>query len=182
MKTKILIALTFTLALQSLPACAAGLWPWSFEMSKEEVQAFAEQGPYKSFSNGDLETYNGVFDGHKENVQFFFGPAGLRRIGVYVYEGTDKDAARVGFRKAYDSLAKLFGPVEVPGIAVGPGSEPVGPEALAVAALANTAATGKTQMAPVKQPNDMRVFSTFARHQIQGKEHYVVIVYLDKPQ
>ena len=49
-----------------------GLAPWHFHMTPQEVMAFADYGPYRSFSNGDLETFTGLFDGKKENVQFFF--------------------------------------------------------------------------------------------------------------
>ena len=33
----------------------SGLPPWHFQMTPQEVMAFTEDGPYKSFNNGDLE-------------------------------------------------------------------------------------------------------------------------------
>jgi hypothetical protein len=43
----------------------AGLPPWQFGMTKEQVASFEQFGPYKSFKNGDLETYNGIYRGRK---------------------------------------------------------------------------------------------------------------------
>jgi len=50
-------------ALSPVSVNAAGLPPWQFGMSKSQVNSLKEFGPYKSFSNGDLETYNGRFHG-----------------------------------------------------------------------------------------------------------------------
>jgi hypothetical protein len=43
--------------------------PWKFGMTPAEVQAIADCGPYRAFSNGDLETYEAVFDGKKRNIE-----------------------------------------------------------------------------------------------------------------
>lgn len=59
-------------------------------MSHAQVAAVEGFGPHRSFRNGDLETYNTIFDGRFENFQFFFRDDKLRRIGVYTFEGTDK--------------------------------------------------------------------------------------------
>lgn len=179
MKRALLCVLTVLLLVQARLAEAGGLFPWQFGMSKEQVASFAEQGPYKSFKNGDLETYNGVFDGHKENVQFFFDEHGLRRIGVYVYEGTDPEAAAGGWRRAYVSLEKDFGTVEVPGMHGGHPSEPLTADVVATFGSVNTKLTGKTQMAPVKQPSDMFVFSSFRRGVTEGTTYYYVTIYFD---
>ena len=74
-------------------AVAAGLPPWELGMSKGEVTSKAEFGPYREFKNGDVETYNGLFEGKKENVQFFFKAEQLRRIGIYLYEGKNLQLA-----------------------------------------------------------------------------------------
>lgn len=132
-------------------------------MSKAEVGSLSEFGPYRTFSNGDLETFNGIYDGKKENVQFFFDANGLRRIGVYLYEGHDLNVARGVWRKAYDSLAKKFGKAETPDIKVASNNEPANSESLSIAASVNVDIAGKTQMAPVGQPKDMFVFSSFWR-------------------
>src|SRR6266568_9224430 len=81
-------------------ASAAGLPPWKFGMTKAEVASFKEFGPYKEFSNGDLETFNGRFHGRKENIQFFFQDGRLHRIGIYLGEGTDPKKAVSAFQRA----------------------------------------------------------------------------------
>lgn len=178
MNQRLLQLLLISLFLLALPASAGGLSPWSFGMSKQQVSAFAAQGPYKSFANGDLETYNGVFDGHKENVQFFFGPEGLRRIGVYMYEGSDQQAAARAWRRAHAAMTSLFGPIQLRGIALRPDAD-TSIDELVLAVVLSTEASGKTQMAPATQPADAHIFSSFMR--LQGKTGYAVIVYFDKP-
>lgn len=160
-------------------AFAAGLSPWEFGMSQSKVMSFSEFGHYKTFSNGDVETFNGIYDGEKQNIQFFFGPKGLRRIGVYLYEGKDLEAARAIWWKAYDSLKKKYGKMEIPGITVKPGSDPADSEPLSIAAAANVNAGGKTQMAPAVQPENIFIFSSFLSHEIQGTRFYLVIINFD---
>jgi len=160
-------------------ALSAGLDPWKFGMSSDEVVAFKEQGPYKTFSNGDLETDNGQFDGAAANVQFFFEQNKLNRIGVYLYEGTDRKAAAAAWSHAYKSLGAAYGSVETPGIEVSSKSGPVAPEVLGIAAGATVDVVGKAQMAPTRQPRDLFVFASFMRHEVQGKRYYYVIVYFD---
>jgi len=79
-------------------------------MSQEEVLAVAECGPYKSFSNGDLETFSGVFDGKEENFQFFFSEKRLRRIGVYLYEGQDPKVGAKVWLALHGTMTRFFGP------------------------------------------------------------------------
>src|SRR6266571_4045340 len=71
-------------------APSAGLPPWQFGMSREQVVSFKQFGPYKSFPNGDLETYNRQFHGKNENIQFFFVKNKLHHIGIYLGEGMDR--------------------------------------------------------------------------------------------
>ena len=73
-------------------------------MTKAQVGGFKEFGPYKTFSNGDLETFNGRFHGRKENIQFFFERGRLRRIGVYLGETADPKKAVAMFERAYRLL------------------------------------------------------------------------------
>jgi hypothetical protein len=72
---------------------------WHDKSRSGELKEF---GPYKNFSNGDLETFNGRFHGHKENIQFFFDDGRLRRIGVYLGEGTVSKKAIATFQRAYE--------------------------------------------------------------------------------
>jgi len=81
---------------------------------------------------------------------------------------------------AYESLKRTYGDIEMPGIKVAPSSEAVTTEVLALAAGANTDATGETQMAPVRQPIDMFVFSSFARRDTPGARFYYVIMNIDR--
>lgn len=179
MNKRLLQWLVIWFSMLALPASAGGLSPWSFGMSKQQVSAFAEQGPYKSFKNGDLETYNGVFDGQKENVQFFFGPDGLRRIGVYLYEGSDQQAAARAWRRAHASMTSLFGPIQLSGVAPRPDADTPFDD-LVLAVVLSTEANGKTQMVPATQPADARVFSSFMRIARPDGPRYVLIVYYDK--
>src|SRR5256714_11579070 len=80
---------------------SAGLSPWQFGMTKQQIKSIGQFGPYKSFKNGDLETYNGIYRGHKENVQFYFEKDRLVRIGVYLYESEDKQKAAAMFARVY---------------------------------------------------------------------------------
>ncbi|HVF73070.1 MAG TPA: hypothetical protein VM940_15820 [Chthoniobacterales bacterium] len=160
-------------------AAGAGLPPWQFGMTPAQVTSFKEFGPYKPFSNGDLETFNGRYHGRKENVQFFFEAGHLRRIGIYFGATQDTKKAVAMFERAYRALEQDYGKVEVPEMKVsGGGTPPV--TVIAVGAMANADATGKTQMAPVKQPANMSVFSSAYRVNERGKKTFTVAIFLDK--
>lgn len=159
----------------ALPALASGFGPWTFGMTADEIRAVTASGPYRSFSNGDLETYNGEFGGKKENVQFFLKDGHLWRIGVYTYEGTDLSAATQAWIHAHSTLQATYGSIETP--------EYQGPtvEALGDAARAIVASGGKAQMAPAEQPKDAFVFSSFASFNHDGTTYYTVTVNYDQP-
>jgi len=159
MTTQLIRSLALLALLFPANAFAAGIPPWKFGMTKAEVAGCKEFGPYKKFSNGDLETFNGRFHGHRENIQFFFHGGSLSRIGVYLGEGMDSKKAVATFERAYRLLQQDYGKIEVPGMKVtGGGTQP--PTVIAVGAVANAAVTGKTQMAPIHQPQDMHVFAS----------------------
>ncbi len=170
-----IITAVCTLAISAI-CFSAGLPPWEFGMSKSEVSAFTEFGPYRAFPNGDIETFNGIFDGKKENIQFFFDAKGLRRIGVYVYEGKDLDAASEAWQRAYESLERNFGKIETPALSI----EPANSEALSIAAAAYVDLFGKIQIAPVDQPKAMFVFSSFRRDKVQGARYFYVIIFFTR--
>ena len=175
--TKIII---LTISVISNLACAEDAFPWHFGMSQQEVESFAEWGPYKNFSNGDLETYNAVYEGKKENFQFFFENNKLKRIGVYFYEGADLNSAANSWLNLYTSISKKFGEIETP-----KNSLPINPtkrqkESFKSTAVSIVNAEGKTQMAPKVQQNDAFVFSSLMRRETQGKISYYVILYFDK--
>jgi len=168
------IAAYLCLLLVASPALAGDFGPWNFGMSTEQIKAVSSHGPYKSFSNGDLETYNGDFGGKKENVQFFLKADHLWRIGVYTYEGTDLAAATQAWFQAYKTLQSQYGPIETPDL------NGESAESLAQSARALVAAGGKVQMAPLKQPEGMFVFSSFDGTAHGGVTYYIVRVFHDQ--
>lgn len=167
--------------ISAAPAGTGGLPPWRFGMTPGEVTSFADYGPYRAFSNGDLETYAGLFSGRKENVQFFFKGGKLARIGIYLYEGQDIDAATLAWSEAYAVLRDKFGSIELPDLQVRPVDGKIAPEAIASAVVKRVRETGKTQMAPVGQPVDKFVFASFGSAEVQGHVFYYVTVYYDPP-
>jgi hypothetical protein len=177
--TRMLRFILITLAL-SPGAHAAGLAPWEFAMSREQVSGFKEFGPYNAFSNGDLETFNGIFDGHKENIQFFFNESGLTRIGVYVYEGTDVSAATSAWRHCYGTLTRLYGKLETPGLATTSGKAP-DLDKMAMEVRSKVVSGVKVQMAPFEQPEKLFVYSSIWRSENQGSQHFYVVIYIDPP-
>jgi hypothetical protein len=148
-------------------------------MAPDEVRAVSECGPYKAFKNGDLETYAGVFGGKKQNFQFFFRDGKLARIGVYLYEGQDPEAGAREWLTLYVELQNLFGDVETPANTA-PATEATS-DAFVETALKLVREPGKTQMAPVSQPKDARVFSSFMRTEAEGVKYYNVVLYFDAP-
>jgi hypothetical protein len=159
---------------------AAGFPPWEFGMSHEQVVGIKEFGPYKTFANGDLETFNGVFNGRKENIQFFFHNNGLHRVAVYLYEGTDLAAAMSRWIDCHQILARLYGTIEIPGFdASGPG-KPAGIEDVAFEVKKKVATGIKVQMAPIQQPEKFFVYSSFWQGESQGAVFYLTI-YFDPP-
>jgi hypothetical protein len=152
--------------------------PWKFGMSPKEVAEVTECGPYKSFSNGDLETYNGVFDGKNENFQFFFQDGKLRRIGIYLYEGHDPSAGAKVWLRLYPTMTRLFGNIETPRN-IAPASEGA-MGAFTAKALEEVQGPGKIQMAPVAQPKDAFVFASFMRNDVGDEKLYNVVLYYDR--
>jgi hypothetical protein len=166
--TPILVAVLILIA--PVGAMAAGLPPWQFGMTKEQVTSFKQFGPYKSFRNGDLETYNGIYRGHKENVQFFFVNNRLVRIGVYLWEGRDPRQGISAWRRVYDIFQKDYGKVREPDLIAGPTSGRNNPDITAIAGSMNTFVTGDTRLEPARQPRDVRVHARFFGMLIKGKE------------
>lgn len=172
------------LAASGAMAAQAGLplGPWQFGMSAEQVLAETDFGPYKSFSNGDLETYAGTFGGNKENVQFYFKGGKLVRMLVSRYEGKDiKEAAHV-FGETYRILRSMYGLIETPDVLTNQPGREIEPETLAAASAPQVDLLGKAQIAPVKQPGNAFVFSSFAREPVQGETYYYVRVVYDPPR
>jgi hypothetical protein len=156
-------------------------FPWTFGMSQAQVSAVDGHGPYRSFSNGDLETYNAVFDGHFQNFQFFFHDNQLRRISVYTFEGTDLAAATQAWGSLYESMQRNFGDVETPA-----NKAPSKGDADSMKAFEGSARTlveqgGKAQMAPMHQPADVFSFASFSGREVQGTMFYYITLHFDPP-
>jgi hypothetical protein len=145
-------------------------------MSPEQVKAQTKYGPYRSFSNGDLETYNGVLDGQKQNFQFFFRQGKLARIGVDLYEGHKLTDASAEWLKLYRWLRDQFGQIETPNA-----DPPVGDGHLfRDAAQERVQSGGEPQMAPVKQPPDTFIYAGLKRYEAEGT-YYNVFLFFDPP-
>jgi hypothetical protein len=149
-------------------------------MTASEIMSFDKYGPYKTFKNGNPETFKAPFWGKDENAQFFLDKTGrLERIGVFVYEGPDLDEAASEWFRAYEGLKRDHGSVELSWLQdTSAASDPV---ELTKAARTTVETKGKIQMAPVAQPADRRVFSSFWRNDIEGQRTYYVTVNFDRP-
>ena len=156
-------------------------FPWTFGMSKAQVSTLKAYGPYRSFKNGDLETYNAVFDGHFRNFQFFFHEDHLRRIGISTYEGNDLTAATQAWGDLYESMKSNFGGMKTPANKAPAKGAADSMKAFETVARAVVEHGGKAQMAPLQQPADARAFASFIGHETQGTMFYYVTLYFDPP-
>jgi hypothetical protein len=156
-------------------------FPWTIGMTKAQVSAVDGYGPYRSFKNGDLETYNAVFDGHFANFQFFFRDDRLWRIGIYTFEGTDPAAAAQAWGKLYEGMQRSFGGMETPGNTQPTAADAHSMQAFETTAQALVTAGGKAQMAPLHQPSDGYSFASFSTFEVQGTRFYNVTMYFDAP-
>jgi len=164
------------LGLATFYAQAQDVGPWKFGMSADEIRSFTDFSPYKEFSNGDVETYEGVFAGAKRNFQFYLSGGKLRRIAILMYEGYELDKATAAWRGTYAALSAQFGAIETPKLAGGP------IESLSQQARALVESGIKVQMAPVTQRAEERVFSTFAGGKPPtGGTLYRVAINVDRP-
>ena len=179
MNRLLLRLLAVAIAALPLSGWGAGLPPWEFGMSREQVKSLKQFAPYKTFSNGDLETHKGIYQGRKENVQFFFGPRGLQRIGIYIFEGKDPKKAAVAFRRAYGILQKEYGAVATPDLHKGRGSEPLTPEVIAIAAVVHAGVLGRTTILPKRQPKGMKVKADVMGLRAREGPMFAVAIFLD---
>ncbi|HWY25909.1 MAG TPA: hypothetical protein VNX47_13375, partial [Nevskia sp.] len=70
------------------------------------------------------------------------------------------------------------GEIETPGFADA-SAGPLDMNLFALSASANTEKKGKSQMAPLKQPDDTFVFSSFMRKDVMGDRWYYVTINFD---
>ena len=158
-----------------------GYGPWKLGMSKAEVAAVADYGPYREVrTTGGLETEKGFFDGRPCNVSFVFGEAGLRKIQIWVYEGKSIEEAIAGWYQVYDFFHRTYGEVESKALQLPPRVEKAEFLARVRAALATQArdAVLRVQMAPTPMPEGIAVFSSLFR---DPKHGCFVFVYYQEP-
>jgi hypothetical protein len=179
-RMRTLVFASFALALLPHEISAAGLPPWRFGMSKSEVSGFKQFGPYREFSNGDVETFNGTFEGRKENIQFFFKNDRLVRIGVYLWEGKDARKGLSVFERAYDLLRRKYGKMALLEMTGPPGQRATG-STVTIPVGGKVDLAGKTQMFPLKQPGDVRVSAKFMSYYASGAQWHAVAIFLDPP-
>jgi hypothetical protein len=165
----------FALTSIASTASACGFGPWHFGMTAAEIRAVSSQGPYRTFKNGDLETYNATLCDQKQNVQFYLRGGHLLRIVVVTYEGTGLNEATNNWLSTYNCLAKLHGALETPGLR--------GENARALANQAEALVSNgtKVQMAPLSQSKDRFIFSSFDSYTVKGVTIYRVWINYDKP-
>jgi hypothetical protein len=182
MAIRLILIVSVLLAFASKACLAEGLPPWEFGMTRAQVAAHTEFGPYKKFPNRDLETFNGIFDGKKENIQFFFDESALRRIGVYRYEGDDLGAALSSWIANYQALARLYGPIEVPGFDAPVAGKAADPEQMTAQIRVKVTAGEKVQMAPIQQPKTKQVYANLWKEQERGVDTFFLAIFFDQPQ
>ncbi|MFT3896600.1 MAG: hypothetical protein QM719_02735 [Thermomonas sp.] len=179
------IVLAFLCLLFAARVQAQNAFPWKWGMSPVEVQAVTEYAPYRAFTNGDLETYEATFQGQKKNYQFYFDdsqPRKLWRIEVVFYEGMDIHAASKEWLSLYGALTGLFGEIETPDNSAPVAENPDSGKAFGTKAEEIVRDSGKTQMAPIRQPSDEFVFASLRTWVSPQKEtYYNVVLYFDKP-
>ena len=171
MKSPVILALVLAPSV----ALAGGFGSWTFGMTASEIRAVADHGPYNAFTNGDLETYNATLCGQKQNVQFYLKDGELWRIVVVTYEGPSAAEAAKRWAWTYECLKKLYGALETPDL------KGTNLQELDVQAQLAVAAGAKVQMAPLSQPKDRYVFSSFNTYEVKGATTYRVWVNYDQP-
>ena len=173
-----LFAITFVLLLPNL-SFGAGLRPWQFGMTKEQVASFKQFGPYKSFPGGDLETYNREYHDQKENVQFYFVNNKLVKIAINLGEQLDQRKALPVVKRASAILEKDYGKLQSSEIAVPPTGGRFDADVFAMIAITNATMQGKTHFRGVRQPRDMQVSATIMSVPNIGKNNLAVMIFFE---
>src|SRR4051794_38200637 len=88
--------------------------PWKLGMTRAEVIAVKENGPYKRVGiTGGIETANGIFDGDRRNVAFVFDENDrVNKIQIWAYEGQSEKEALKNWYRVYQNYTNLHGTVE----------------------------------------------------------------------
>jgi hypothetical protein len=164
------------------PSAPLGYGPWHLGMSKDEVKAASEFGPYSSVaSTGGLETRNGLFADRKTTISFVFGDRGLRIIQIWAYEGRDLDEAVAAFYRVYHHLEESRGRVAIPGLNVPEHADSTTFTGIVRKALAAVPADRavKVQIIPLDRLSDVNIFSSLMTQPQLG--YYYVFLYYRAP-
>jgi hypothetical protein len=186
-------AFLWALLLAAIPAIAQedpGFGPWRLGMSKEQVVAFVEQGPYNDVAAGNVETASATFAANKVKATFVFGAAGLATIKLHNYEGSDWREAHKFALQVFDQFKAKHGGANVKEVSDNIDREALDlilRQTLGTAETMNKVYTPKGQyllqtfdMVPMKQPAEGRLHCQWT---YDGKSNtYSVFVYLDLPR
>jgi hypothetical protein len=175
-----LILVLITAAVSVTTGAAAGLPPWQLGMTPAQVSSLKESGPYKSFSNGDLETFNGRLHGRKHNVQFYFRNGHLQRIAVNFGEGTDRKKAVAACQQLYELLQRDYGAVTIAEDKSPKGANAAPPGVQAIAATLNADLTGITHLIPARQPAGMHVVGLVRSGMVGNQKWFYVTLNFDE--
>jgi len=175
------VLLVTSAAAQGAEARSPGFRGWRFGMTADEVKKVPDCGSYAPVAaTGGLECATFAHEGRKMNISFVFGPKGLAKIQLWVYEG--KEAA-----KAVDALdwtlalyRKSHGALESPTM---PGVDKADRKALAAWVAENDRPAGpapfKAQFAPRTQKPEAFTFASYIH---QAEHGYYVFVYFQPPR
>ena len=140
----------------------AGVGPWSFGMTRDEVRAQVEFGPYYSFKNNDIGTQSGLLDGKQTPTSFYFASDKLKRVMFITYQGTDFPGVKAGWEVCLAHLQKNFHEIEVPNLRAGPTSAEEARAFLEKSGLREDPKV-RVQMGPLRMPEDKRVWCSAYR-------------------
>jgi hypothetical protein len=164
------------------PTSPPGYGPWRLGMSKEQVSAVAQFGPYSAVgTTGGLETRGGVFAEQKTTISFVLGERGLRIIQIWAYEGRDLDQAVNAFYRVYHHLETSLGPVETPGLSIPEHADSdafTGAVRSVLLAVPSNRAV-KIQLAPRAKSPEINIFSSLMKQPQIG--YYYVFLYYRAP-
>ncbi len=167
----------------------AGLGPWRLGMSKEQIVAFAEQGPYADAANGGVETSATKFKGRKTSTSLAFTDAKLSSVVVRLYAGDSWGPARDAVLDVFDQFAKSYGGANVKEISdkvQRAELETILDRTLGTAESMNgqyakkgKSMTARYDMVPLKQPAESRLHCQWSY--IGKTNTYAVYLYQDLP-
>src|SRR5437899_1070807 len=107
-----LVVLLLTAGLTTARA-ESGYGPWHIGMTKQQVTAVSQFGPYKPVpETGGVETFNARWTGKTTNISFVFEHDRLVNIQIWAYEGKDLQAATRAWFVVRSYLEKNYGDVQ----------------------------------------------------------------------